>query len=356
MSRASSSTRRSCATSRARATPTRRRSTTARCTPSSATRSRAGTARTTSTSRSPASRRRWTSAPSASAGRRSTAKAVLQQESGKVHAAVVQQAIASGDYKYAQEWFNEHKADVDLPTAKVLEKAVEDGTQKELANGYRSEYLANESSPPALEDLRKRVLGDKTSTTRRNVLVGQIQNRRAALERRADLERERSCARSSAASASSTPTRSPASSRRRAVRAVHRRGEGHGGRAAGEGGDRACRRHAHVQEPAAGGAGAPALRSRGRRARGPDEVRPQGGGRLALDLRRAAAPGEGDPVTFAVRQGIVDAAGAARSYRAVEDRRRARRALRDRARHAARSTTRRSSRSPSRRRTSCARC
>jgi hypothetical protein len=160
--------------------------------PSSATRWRAGTARTTSSSRSPASTRRSTSAPSATAGRPSTATPCSQQEAGKVHASVVQQAIASGDYKYAQEWFNEHKADIDLPTAKLLEKAVEDGTQKELANGYRAEYLANESSPKALEGLRKRVLGRQDlDDGRRNVLVGTIQNQQFRLERRRDAEHDR---------------------------------------------------------------------------------------------------------------------------------------------------------------------
>ncbi len=119
-------------------------------------------------------------------------KAVLQQEEGKVHAAVVQQAIASNDWKYAQAWFNEHKADIDLATAKVMEKAVEDGTQKELANGYRADYLANESSPKALDELKKRVLGDKAlDEGRRNVLVGTIQNQQFRLERRAEVAQER---------------------------------------------------------------------------------------------------------------------------------------------------------------------
>jgi len=119
-------------------------------------------------------------------------KAVLQQESGKIHASVVQQAIASNDWKYAQTWFNEHRADIDLATAKQLEKAVEDGTQKELANGYRSEYLANEDNPKALEALRKRVLGDKgLDDGRRNVLVGTIQNQQFRLERRAEVAHDR---------------------------------------------------------------------------------------------------------------------------------------------------------------------
>lgn len=118
--------------------------------------------------------------------------AVLQQETGKIHAAVIGQAIASGGYKYGEQWFKDHRADIDLATAKTLEKAVEDGTQKELSNGYNSEYLANEDSQGALEGLRKRVLADQgLDEVRRNVLVGRIQNRQYVLERRDELDRNR---------------------------------------------------------------------------------------------------------------------------------------------------------------------
>lgn len=116
----------------------------------------------------------------------------LRQEQGKIHAAVVQQAIAGGNYRYAQAWYNEHRADVDLPTAKMLEKAVEDGTQKEVTATYNAEYLVHENSGPALEDLRTRVLSDKAlDENRRNMLVGRIQNRQYVLERRTEVEETR---------------------------------------------------------------------------------------------------------------------------------------------------------------------
>lgn len=120
------------------------------------------------------------------------AQAELQKAQGKVHTAVVQQALASGNYIYAQQWYQQHKADIDLPTAKLVEKAVEDGTQKQLANGYQSEYLANENSQPTLEALRKRVLGDKDlGEDRRNILVGRIQNRQMVLEHRDEVAQTR---------------------------------------------------------------------------------------------------------------------------------------------------------------------
>jgi len=115
-------------------------------------------------------------------------QAVLMQEQGKVHAAVVQQAVATGNYRYGQAWYEKHKDTIDLPTANLLGRAVADGTQKELANGYKAQYLANESSFKGLETLRKSVIDDTTlDDARRNQLVGMIQNRQMVLERRAEV-------------------------------------------------------------------------------------------------------------------------------------------------------------------------
>lgn len=119
-------------------------------------------------------------------------QAMLQQESGKVHAAVIQQSLAMGQYKYAQAWYEEHKADVDVGTAKQLQHAVVEGTQKELAAGYNAEYLAMQNSTDALKELHGRILGDaQIDETRKNVLVGRVQNRMSVLEHKADLLNER---------------------------------------------------------------------------------------------------------------------------------------------------------------------
>lgn len=112
--------------------------------------------------------------------------ATLRLEQGKVHAAVVQQALATGNYKYAQSWYEEHREDIDLGTAKQLAKAVEDGAQKEKQAFYNADYLANEDNRGALENLRKRVLEDsELGADRQNILVGRIQNRQAVLDHRA---------------------------------------------------------------------------------------------------------------------------------------------------------------------------
>ncbi len=119
-------------------------------------------------------------------------KATIAQEAGKVHAAVVQQAIASGNYRYAQAWYEKNRDSIDLATAKVLQKAVQDGAQKELTDGYNSTYLENEDSYGSLEKLRKTVLADGTlDDARKNILVGRIQNRQQVLERRVEVAQEK---------------------------------------------------------------------------------------------------------------------------------------------------------------------
>lgn len=112
--------------------------------------------------------------------------ATLLIEQGKIHSAVVGQAIASGSFKYAEDWYNQHRADIDLGTAKQLEIAVRDGTQKELTAGYTADFLANRDSPKGLSTLEGKILSDKTlDPTRQNMLVGRVQARSDILERRA---------------------------------------------------------------------------------------------------------------------------------------------------------------------------
>jgi hypothetical protein len=111
---------------------------------------------------------------------------------GEIHSEVIGQAIKSGNWRYAQAWYDAHKEDIDVTTAKSLEAAVAQGTQKERAATYRADYLANENSMPVLENLRGRILADKElDDDRRNVLVGMVQNRQAVLENRARVDYDR---------------------------------------------------------------------------------------------------------------------------------------------------------------------
>lgn len=122
--------------------------------------------------------------------------ATFNDQAGKVHAAVIGQALATGNTAYAEKWFNEHKksGQIDTQTASRLEVAVRDGEQKQIANGYRSDFLEIQQtrSLRALGALKTRVLGDpKLGEDRRNALVAQIQNEENRVEARQQAERAR---------------------------------------------------------------------------------------------------------------------------------------------------------------------
>lgn len=118
--------------------------------------------------------------------------AVLLEKTSLVHKAVVQQALASGDYLYAQRWYQENKDAIDLPTAKAVEHAVQEGTQKQIAAAYTADYLANQNNRKVLEQLHTKILADvDLDETRKNMLVGRVQNRMAVLEHKAELAQER---------------------------------------------------------------------------------------------------------------------------------------------------------------------
>ena len=122
-------------------------------------------------------------------------EAVMQDEAGKIHTAVIGQAIASNNYRYAEAWYNSHKDQIPLATAKVLQKAVEDGTQKDLTAGYNRDFLAVRDSRRGLETLAQRVVGDETlDETRKNIVHGRIINRIETIDLRAErvrLQQER---------------------------------------------------------------------------------------------------------------------------------------------------------------------
>jgi hypothetical protein len=116
--------------------------------------------------------------------------AVLQEKLGLIHSSVIQQALASNNYVYAHKWYETHREDVDVQTAKVLERAVEDGTQKQLTAGYTTQYLQLSDNAKGLETLHREVMADaKLDDTRKNILVGRIQTRMEVLANRAERQR-----------------------------------------------------------------------------------------------------------------------------------------------------------------------
>lgn len=113
--------------------------------------------------------------------------ALIQQETGKIHAGVIGQAIANKNYVYAKEWFEANKGDIDPTTSKQLAIAVEGAKQKQLADGYTSQFLTFRNSQQGLNELERKVLEDNDlDETRKNMLVGRIQSRMEMLDRRAE--------------------------------------------------------------------------------------------------------------------------------------------------------------------------
>lgn len=120
------------------------------------------------------------------------AEAKRLEVNGKIHSSIVQQALATGNYKYAQDWYEQNKADIDKPTAVAVQKAVEDGTQKQLYAGYSAEFLSARSSTAALDDLERRVSTDTTlDPIRQNALLGRVISRRETLVNQARVAEEK---------------------------------------------------------------------------------------------------------------------------------------------------------------------
>lgn len=106
-------------------------------------------------------------------------EATLRAHESKVHAAVIAQALAAGDYAHANTWYELHKGQIDAGTAAVVGKALKDGTQKQLFNAYNREFIDGGRDVPGLNALERKVAEDETlDETRKNLLLGRIDNRR----------------------------------------------------------------------------------------------------------------------------------------------------------------------------------
>jgi hypothetical protein len=108
--------------------------------------------------------------------------------SGKLHTAVLGQAIATENYEYAKNYFDANKAQIPPETARVVQKVVEDGTQKQVASGYRSDFIRLRDDPKALDKLSSRIMQDKNlDLDRQNALVGPIVSRIEVLNHKQEI-------------------------------------------------------------------------------------------------------------------------------------------------------------------------
>ncbi len=130
-------------------------------------------------------------------------EAQRQQAFGAVHSAVIGQALASHDFKYAKAWYDANRADVDPQTAKALEANIYNETQKGISAGYREQFLGIRNNAQAIDKLVGTIMADKElDDTRRVTIVGPMMTRseqlkneawraQQAAEARAERERNR---------------------------------------------------------------------------------------------------------------------------------------------------------------------
>lgn len=116
----------------------------------------------------------------------------LLKSSSKIHANVIGQALSIGNYEYAKDWFDKNREHIDPQTSRLVEKAVEDGTQKQLFNGYNLIFADSHSNRKELVALASSVLKDeKLDETRKVNLYRQIQSRIEVLDNKARIEQDR---------------------------------------------------------------------------------------------------------------------------------------------------------------------
>lgn len=119
-------------------------------------------------------------------------QALKQQASSKVHAAIIGQALASEQTTYARKWYDQHKDDIDPQTAQRLFKQVEDETQKTLFNGYQRVFMDASKDRRALAALERTVNGDsKLDEGRKNILLGRIAGKVDQLDRQSEMAQMR---------------------------------------------------------------------------------------------------------------------------------------------------------------------
>ena len=110
---------------------------------------------------------------------------------GSIHGAVITQALATGNFEYAQKWYEFNKKEIDLPTARTLETAVRDGTQRQLRAGYTLAVINNRDNLQALRALELEIAKDgRLDEPNRAALMGTATGKIDLVEKRLNAEAE----------------------------------------------------------------------------------------------------------------------------------------------------------------------
>lgn len=107
----------------------------------------------------------------------------------QIHSSVIAQAIASKDWEYAKTYYDTNKDSIDKPTAAHLEKGLYEAGQKQLTDNFNGVFVASRNDPASLEALSKTVASNgDLDEARRNILLGRIDSRVETLRNRAATE------------------------------------------------------------------------------------------------------------------------------------------------------------------------
>lgn len=104
-------------------------------------------------------------------------EAALLAGEGKVHTTVLQQMLATENYTAAKDYFEKNRAGIDPAYAKVVEKGVQDGVEKQVAGQYRLAYVNTRDNAQGLRKLQDTISKDgRLDDNRKASLLGPIEH------------------------------------------------------------------------------------------------------------------------------------------------------------------------------------
>lgn len=106
----------------------------------------------------------------------------------RAHAAMIERMLNDRDYAGAEAYFSEHKNELPIEIEKSVSRAVRDGKEKQAFDDMNGMVLDAWNDGKSLASLESRIVKDPMlSEGGRNILLGRVQGRVAAIEHRAEI-------------------------------------------------------------------------------------------------------------------------------------------------------------------------
>ncbi len=115
--------------------------------------------------------------------------ALKLKDASQIHSSVITQAIATKDWEYAKTYFEANKGSIDKTIAAHLEKGLYEAGQKQLTDNYNGVFVTSRNDPVSLEALSQSVAANGNfDEGRKNILLGRIDSRVEVLRMRDERE------------------------------------------------------------------------------------------------------------------------------------------------------------------------